>query len=482
MKHLVIFFATLFVASATASDVIDLSDSNWDGEIIKHDMILVEFFAPWCGHCKKLAPEYEIAATKLKNDDPPIPLAKVDCTENTATCGKFGVSGYPTLKIFRGGEFNQDYNGGRNADGIMSTLRKISGPASKELKTMADYEKFLNNFDAVVVGYYEAGDDNLAVYEKTASALRDDYKFAHTTNEEVLEAAGAKNVVILHRPKRLKSIFEDQQLTTDEKPTKSNLKSFLEENLLGLCGHITNSNFEKFPKPLVVVADQKLDYVKNPKGSNYWRNRVMKWSKNFQGKLNFAIGSRDDMSMHLPDSGLPESDASEKNPKPVVVVLDKSGRKYVMSEAFGQDSFQAFLQSYLDGEIEAHIKSEPVPEPNDGPVTVVVGKNFDEVVMDESKDVLVEFYAPWCGHCKSLAPKWDELGEKLKDNDDIVIAKMDATANDQPKQFAVSGFPTIYWAPKDNKQNPEKYQGGREVADFLKFLKSKSSSKIKTEL
>ena len=46
----------------------------------------------------------------------------------------------------------------------------------------------------------------------------------------------------------------------------------------------------------------------------------------------------------------------------------------------------------------------------------------------------------------------------MADDNDIVIAKIDATANDSPSQFAVSGFPTIYWAPKGNKQNPKKYQ------------------------
>lgn len=44
---------------------------------------------------------------------------------------------------------------------------------------------------------------------------------------------------------------------------------------------------------------------------------------------------------------------------------------------------------------------------------VVVAENFDEIVNAEGKDVLVEFYAPWCGHCKNLEPKYKELGEKV---------------------------------------------------------------------
>lgn len=68
-----------------------------------------------CGHCKRLAPEYEKAATALAGDDPPIPLAKVDCPANSGLCSRFGVTGYPTLKIFRGGEFSADYGGPRSS-------------------------------------------------------------------------------------------------------------------------------------------------------------------------------------------------------------------------------------------------------------------------------------------------------------------------------------------------------------------------------
>ncbi len=68
-----------------------------------------------CGHCKRLVPEYEVAATALLTNDPPIPLVKVDCPANNELCGKFGVSGYPTLKIFRNGKFSADYQGPRNS-------------------------------------------------------------------------------------------------------------------------------------------------------------------------------------------------------------------------------------------------------------------------------------------------------------------------------------------------------------------------------
>ena len=60
-----------------------------------------------------------------------------------------------------------------------------------------------------------------------------------------------------------------------------------------------------------------------------------------------------------------------------------------------------FVQSFVDGKIEPSVKSEPIPEKQEGPVQVVVAHNYKDIVLDDEKDVLIEFYAPWCGHCKA---------------------------------------------------------------------------------
>eukprot|EP01126_Amoeba_proteus_P039684 TRINITY_DN41_c0_g1_i1.p1 TRINITY_DN41_c0_g1~~TRINITY_DN41_c0_g1_i1.p1 ORF type:complete len:210 (+),score=42.57 TRINITY_DN41_c0_g1_i1:1040-1669(+) len=138
------------------------------------------------------------------------------------------------------------------------------------------------------------------------------------------------------------------------------------------------------------------------------------------------------------------------------------------------ESLTNFVTAARAGTYSSYIKSEPLPEDNDGPVTVVVGKTLNDYIHNE-KDVFIEFYAPWCGHCKNLAPIWEELGASYKDDDDIVIAKIDATANKVPNALGVTGFPTLIFFNSNGRQSL--YNGKRTLDDMKQFVESRRTSK-----
>ncbi|AYU79665.1 protein disulfide isomerase / PDI40 [Leishmania donovani] len=103
----------------------------------------------------------------------------------------------------------------------------------------------------------------------------------------------------------------------------------------------------------------------------------------------------------------------------------------------------------------------------------LVHTNFDAVVKDPSKAVLVMFYAPWCGHCKALKPIYNKLAKVFSNDKDVVIARInadDAANRKIATEYAVSGFPTLYFFPKGADEKPVEYKNGRNLEDFLTFV------------
>ncbi|KVI00989.1 disulfide isomerase, partial [Cynara cardunculus var. scolymus] len=159
--------------------VLTLDQSNFTETIGKHNFVVVEFYAPWCGHCKDLAPEYEKAACILSNNGSPVVVAKVDVNDekNKDVAIEYDIKSFPTLKLIRdGGKRVQDYKGPRDAQGIVAYLKKQSGPASAQIKSTEDATHLIDGDEIVI---FEA-------FSTLAENLRSNYEFAHTLNAKLL--------------------------------------------------------------------------------------------------------------------------------------------------------------------------------------------------------------------------------------------------------------------------------------------------------
>ncbi|GKT41975.1 protein disulfide-isomerase [Colletotrichum spaethianum] len=197
-------------------------------------------------------------------------------------------------------------------------------------------------------------------------------------------------------------------------------------------------------------------------------------AEKYRGKINFATIDAKAFGAHAGNLNL----ATDKFPSFAIQETVKNQKfPFDQDKKITHDDIAKFVDDFSSGKIEPSIKSEPIPESNDGPVAVVVAKNYDQIVLDDKKDVLIEFYAPGA----ALAPKYEELGElyaKSDFKDKVVIAKVDATANDVPDE--IQGFPTIKLYPAGGKDAPVTYSGSRSIEDLIEFVKE--NGKYKAEV
>ncbi|KAG8954777.1 protein disulfide-isomerase precursor [Tulasnella sp. 419] len=454
-----------------ASDVIDLTADNFDSVVNAEDLLLVEFFAPWCGHCKALAPEYESAATSLKEKG--LKLAKVDCVDQSDLCNNHGVTGYPTLKVFRKGK-PTDYGGPRKSDGIVSYMIKQSLPAVSEV-TAANHDEFKSSDRVVVIAYLPSSTEAPApIFSQVADAHRDDYLFGLVSDEAAIKAAGVTPPAIV-----LYKQFDEGRNDFPSKgiadTSRVNLEKFVTENALPLMDEISGENYPTYSQSGIPLAYLFVDPSTDGKDATI--DAIKPVAKKFRGKVNFVWIDALKYGEHAKTLNLkPDS-------LPAFVVQDmESGFKYPLDQS-NPPSFALvddLVEKLVAGKLEPSLKSEPVPEAQNEPVTVIVGTEYDKYVNDLDKDVLVEFYAPWCGHCKRLKPTWDELGERYSQiKDKLTIAKMDATENDLPPSapFKISGFPTIKFRAAGSTEFID-YEGDRSMESFVEFLKKHAKNDI----
>jgi protein disulfide isomerase len=165
--------------------IVHLTTSDFE-EKTTNDLWFIMFHAPWCGHCKQLAPTWNSVAYHLKGK---VNIGKVDCTANGRICQQMNVQGYPTLKIVQGKE-STEYRGSRQIDEILNFAISYSSTALSAIER-EHIEKFVSNNENNFVYYYDKENPNvkeLKYYLNAARAHSDSgAKFLVTADKEMLE-------------------------------------------------------------------------------------------------------------------------------------------------------------------------------------------------------------------------------------------------------------------------------------------------------
>lgn len=466
MKFYLLALVLCIGAVVAEENVLDLDIDTFDDAIKNNELIMVEFYAPWCGHCKSLAPEYEKAATELK--DTPLKLAKVnaDDEKNRPLATKYGVRGFPTLKFFRGTGEPKDYQGERKADALVAFMKKQALPAVSELKTVEEVEKFSGNDRVVVIGFFKSADsDEAKTFASVAEKMRDNFMFGAVNGQDEVAKkfeVEAPNVILFKKFDEGKNVLG---------ASFDMLEEFVNKYSVPLIDEIGPNNYKTYVESGKPLAYLFVDLTVDGQMEEF-TGKVKDLAKDTKAKMNWVYIDWAKYAKHSERLGL-------SGTKVPALAIEHDGAHFAFDEAtdLTTESVSTWVNAYLDGKVDPTIKSEEIPESNDGPVKVVVAKQFDELVMDKSKDVLMEFYAPWCGHCKSLAPIYEKLGEQLKGVESVVVAKMDATANDVDPKYGVRGFPTLKLF-KSGENEVVDYNGDRTLEDLAKFIHENAGTKF----
>jgi len=468
MMKLFLFAVMCLCASTMADDVVVGTEKNFDVMLKENKHVLAEFYAPWCGHCKTLEPEYTKAAATLKSipEMKDVQLVKIDATAERSLGEKYEIQGFPTLKWFSDGEASE-FTGGRDHDAIVAWVKKKTGAPSTKVGDQKSLEEFCKDSEAVLVGLFKSGDTDFIEFEKAAATI-DHVQSAHTSDEDVISKYAPAKVVMITK-------FDSNLEKFNGKMEAAAIKTFADTNSLPLVVTFSEKTQdlifgENAPKKHLLAMHSE-GYVEK---ANLDRE-LASVAKEYRGQiLVITVEKSADNEGVFNFFGV--TDAT----KPNIVSIDQSKggmKKFYYDGQQEHTAMKNWMADVLAGKLDPTLKSEEAPEDSKSPVKVIVGKTFKSEVIESNKDVMIEFYAPWCGHCKALEPEFTRLGKEFETVDSVVIAKMDATAN-EVDEVDVQGFPTIHFY-KAGSKTATKYEGGRTKDDMAAYIRENAGIAIK---
>nr|XP_047136402.1 probable protein disulfide-isomerase A4 isoform X1 [Hydra vulgaris] len=484
-------------AETSGSEILHLSNENFKDEMKTRKHTLVMFYAPWCGHCKKAKPEIEAAAEYFK-DDRKITFAGVDCTVHDALCKSYEVSGYPTFRYFLYGKKDFVYKGGNTKENFIAFMKNPEEPIIEKSRPVEPewsetntnvvhlnfntFDNFISKNPSALVMFYAPWCGHCkalkpAYTEAAEELLYKNHKLCAVDCTKNQDLCNEHNVTgyptIKHfyngkvshynggRSKEDIITFLSSIKTEKKVPTTKN--EFWDSNDVIHLDDVTFPDFIKETKIVLIMF-----YAP-------WCGHCNKMKSDYQNVANI-FHSQKILKERIAAIDCVVNRATcikyDVHGYPTLKLF-KDGEKYADYEG-GRTSSQ------IVEFVKNSRHSTPPVQSWSNENTAVIHLNddtFDSFIAEYSS-VLVMFYAPWCGHCKSMKPAYEKAAEyvNLKEEVPGKLAAFDCTVNKVvPKALALQGYPTLMYFK--NGHQLEKYEGDRSFESIVDYMKKASEKK-----
>lgn len=452
-----------FAAQLASGEVVSLTPDNFDAVTGKGGA-LVKFFAPWCGHCKTMAPHYIADSENMPKG---AGLYEMDCDSdaNKEVCTVQMIRGFPSLKWFDADGSVVDYDGGRGAGAFKEWTAEMLKPV---VHNVTEVPKDITGKMHITLSSDSLKDE----FVKAAKENRKHVQFNFLPVEAGWFGFGNTSTLILSKEGELPDVVSADTVTVEA------INKLVSDHRFPAFGELSGETYG--------------DYVSRPGRDMLWtllkfqegdmvqsvdavRSDMEALAKDFS---QFSFTYTDTVQFAQPIEGM-LGITSDMLP---AVAVQRGKQKFVMKgEDVTKENVETFLQGIESGAVKPDVKSEPVPENNDGTaVRQVVATTMKSELFHEDKDVLVKVYAPWCGHCQTMAPEFESTANDLKASvgDKVVLAKIDGSANDSTiDSMEWQGFPTLFFIKAGSKEAMP-YDGPRDKAGILEWIKNNSDQDL----
>lgn len=478
--------------------MIEATSNNFQQYLLGNNYVLAVFYyLDKCNICQKLVETMENMQDFAKEEN--IAFIKLDAEKNFELFKTLGFKILPGLIFSVRGYKPVIYEGEHNAKEISLFIRKMIYPIVKELKTVEEVEKFKTLADVTFVEFSK----NVSRAVEMAAKKNTRFLFATCSSLECLEkynpdlyslpiindemtkdnASTFKEYSML----KLFKSFDERENTLIKCTNPDTVDAFIDENAFPTIAEVTETTLErifKSKKNALILFDNETKFLK------YTLDKVASKLRKYELILVYSDPSQKYNSVLMAQAGITPLRV------PALVIISSSGetsslyRLKTKSEDFintGEElildiqnpnitanTILNFAHEWKYQLLGSEPKSQAI-QPFKGNVFQLVSFNFVETILDPTKAVFVEFYSPECKHCQQFEPTYEELGRVLKQNSDLIIAKLDVTTNIVP--VPVQKIPTLVLFTAGKKKSFT-FDWDRNLEDMIIFLRAYSGLKI----